>query len=328
RLGNVTVTLSLNSASELGRAVLMGDRHAGKAIRSADLLKEYGVPFHGSVVAMPHLVGWEDLEMTVKYLCASGAETVRVFLPGFTGMAAPALRFEEPLWDELSQFVSRLREETATPLTCEPPAIRDLTPEVVGVIEDSPAARAGFCKGDVIEVVNGHPVHTRVHAFQKLLKAGPSEVNVKREDRTVSLRIHKRPGERSGLVMDYDLDPALIRDMAREARRRAALKTLVLTSELAGPVINLGIRRFWGGPGEADAVVVKNRFFGGSIKAAGLLTVQDMEAAAEEFLQGATGIKPRLALLPGLAFDRRGRDLTGRSYLELEERFGIPFEAF
>lgn len=53
----------------------------------------------------------------------------------------------------------------------------------------------------------------------------------------------------------------------------------------------------------------------------------DFRTAVEEFLGGKPGKKPRLALLPGLAFDHRGRDLTGRSYLELEEMFGITFEA-
>lgn len=327
RLGNVVIYLSLNSAGEMGRALLMGDVTAGRAVKSAALLNRCGVSFHGSVVAMPHLVGWGDLEDTVKYLCACGAETVRVFLPGFTSLAAPALRFEPSLWEELNAVVSRLREEVEVPLTCEPPAIGDLEPKVTGVIAASPAAGAGIRAGDVIEAVNGLPAHTRVHAFKQVLKAGSPEINVRRGNETFVLRIPKKPGEKSGLVMDYDLDPGLIGDMARAARRRGASRVLALTSELAGPVMNLGLQKFWGETAEVEALAVKNRFFGGSIKAAGLLTVADFGAAVEEFLQRRPGDIPRLALLPGLAFDRRGRDLTGRSYLDLGERFGITFEA-
>lgn len=326
RLGNVVVYLSLNSAGEMGRALLMGDVNAGRAIKSAVLLKEYRVPFQGSVVAMPHLVGWSDLEETVKYLCACCAETVRVFLPGFTALAAPALCFESSLWEELNTFVSRLREEVSVPLTCEPPAIGDLEPKVAGVIAASPAAGAGIRAGDVIETINGLPVHSRVHAFKQALEAGSPEISVKRGNETLVLQVKKKPGERSGLVMDYDLDPGLIGDMARAARRRGAPGVLVLTSELAGPVIKSGLRRFWRIDVDVEAMVVKNRFFGGSIKAAGLLTVADFELAVEEFLKNRPGKKPRLALLPGLAFDRRSRDLTGRSYLDLGERFGITFE--
>ena len=326
RQGNVVVTLSLNSAGELGRALLMGDVNAGCAVKSAFLLKKYGVPFQGSVVAMPHLVGWNDPEEAVKYLCTCGAETVRVFLPGFTDRATPALRFDPSLWEELNQFVSRLRGEVKVPLTCEPPAIGNLKAEVGGVIDASPAAGAGIGSGDVILAVNGLPVHTRVHAFKQVLKAGAPEVTVKRGNETLILQVKKEPGERSGLVMDYDLDPTLIADMARAARRRRASKVLVLTSELAGPVVNMGLQQFWREGAEVEAIVVKNRFFGGSIKAAGLLTVTDFRAAVEEALGGKLDKKPRLVLLPGLAFDHRGRDLTGRSYLELGERFGINFE--
>lgn len=260
RLGNVVVTLSLNSAGEIGRALLMGDVNAGRAVKSATLLKEYGVSFHGSVVAMPHLVGWSDPEEAVRYLCACGAETVRVFLPGFTDLAAPALRFDPSMWEELQLFVSRLREELTVPLTCEPPVISDLEPKVTGVIAASPAAGAGIRAGDIIEAVNGSPAHTRVQAFNQVLKAWSPEVMVKRGNEPMVLQVKKEPGERSGLVMDYDLDPALIGEMARSARRRGASRVLVLTSELADPVVNMGLWQFWREKAEVEAVVVKNHF--------------------------------------------------------------------
>jgi hypothetical protein len=230
------------------------------------------------------------------------------------------------LWKELVDFVSRLRGETEVPVTCEPPFIGSLEPEVAGVIAGSPAAVAGIRAGDVIEAVNGVPAQTRVQAFKQVLKAKAPEITVKRGNATLAVKLEKKPGRRPGLVMDYDLDPGLIEDMARAALRRRASEVLALTSELAGPVINMGLRRFWKDGCAVEAVVVKNRFFGGSIKAAGLLTVADFEAAAEEFLAGRQGKKSRLVLLPGLAFDHRGRDLTGRSYLDLAEKFGIPFE--
>lgn len=326
RLGRVVINLSLNSAVEKSRAYLMGDAAPARALNNAGLLKSYGLPFHGSIVAMPHLVGWSDLEETIRYLEDCGAETVRLFLPGFTRLAAPALRFKPSLRKELNDFVAGVRPRVDIPLTCEPPLIYDLEPVVGGVINGSPATAAGIRYGDVIRTINGVPAQTRVQAFRRVLKAGSPEIIVEREEGLVSLQVKKRPHERSGLVMDYDLDPVLIYDMARALRRHGAERALALTSELGNSVINTGLNRFLKGEMEIEALVVKSRFFGGSIGAAGLLTVADFAAALADYLSDQPGRRPTLALLPGLAFDRRGRDLTGRSFVDLKQRFGMSFE--
>lgn len=325
QLGNMVVCLSLNSTGNVARALLMGDTDGGAA-QSPILLKNYGIPFHGSVVAMPHIVGWANLEETLKYLNSCGAETVRVMLPGYSDLASPALRFEPALWNELNKFLDRLRRELNIPLTCEPPAIEDLKARVAGVISSSPAAKAGIRRGDVVETVNGLNAATRVEAFNLVLKAASPEVTVKRNNETIKFKIDKRSGERSGLVMDHDLDPGLIRNMAEAVQRRGVSRALVMTSELAGPVISMGLQKFWANRAEVEVVVVKNKFFGGSIKAAGLLTVGDFMAAAGEYFASNRDNYPQLALLPGLAFDFRGRDLTGRFYTELEDEYGAPFE--
>lgn len=326
-LGGVTVYLSLNSAREAGRAFLMADSKARQAIESPALLKKHGVPFHGSVVAAPHLAGWDDLTETVKYLSASGALSVRVFLPGYTRLAPPALRYDPSLREELTAFILSLRREVAAPLTCEPPELEDLTPEVAGVLAGYPAAEAGVRAGDVIETVGGRPVHTRAHAFKEVLRADSPELTLRRREKVLCLRLQKKPGERSGLVMDYDLDPALVGEMARAARRRGAKRVLVLASRLGGPVLQKGLRQFWREEAEVEVREVKSLFFGGSIMAAGLLTVEDFRAALEERPGHAGSKRETLVLLPGLAFDHRGRDLAGRSYLELQDRFGLTFVA-
>ena len=65
---------------------------------------------------------------------------------------------------------------------------------------------------------------------------------------------------------------------------------------------------------------VPNRFFGGSIAAAGLLTTLDFAAAIKNIRSRAPfgrGQDYDLLLLPGIAFDSRGRDLLGRRYSHL-----------
>jgi len=325
-LGNVVVYLSLNSASVRGRSVLMADSRGLQAIQSAALLRKHGIPFHGSVVALPHLVGWRDLAGTIKYLSACGAGTIRVFLPGFSSLAVPGIKFKPSHWKEIKVFITGLREKISTPLTCEPPLLEGLEPEIAGVIAASPADLAGIRAGDIIEAVNGCGVHTRVQAFRKITGTGPARLELRRKGHPFSVVVQKKPGQKSGLVLDYDLDPALIDDLARALRRNRAGGALALTSELAGPLLRLALGCFWKGKRELELVAVKSLFFAGNICVAGLLTVTDFTAAMVAFLEKKPRPEPPLVLLPGIAFDRRGRDLTGRSYLELEERFGFPCE--
>ncbi|MDD3653898.1 MAG: DUF512 domain-containing protein [Desulfotomaculaceae bacterium] len=321
QLDGVVINLSINSITEIGRALLMGDVNPQSSLNSVALLQECRIPYHGSIVAMPHLIGWQDLEQTITWLSLSGAETIRVFLPGFSEQAPPALRFEPSLWDELNSFITRLREKVPTPLSCEPPAIHDLQPRVAGVIAGSPAARAGVYAKDIIISVNNVSSLTRVHAFKQVVTGSFPEITLRRRDELIKVKIPKEQNERSGLVMDYDIDPLLIKDIARVVRQYRATQVLILTSELASQIIRMAKARFFEGIAEVKIKAVRSRFFGGSIKAAGLLTVADFMAAIEECFRKPW--RPQLILLPGLAFDRRGRDITGRSYFDLEEQFKV-----
>lgn len=325
-LGKVVINLSLNSATEAGRALLMGDKSALSSIKCPILLQEHKVPFHGSVVAMPHLVGWQDVCKTIKYLSECGAQTIRILLPGYSKLAPAALQFGPSVLPELRLLVTRLRKELSTPLICEPPAIQDLEPRIAGVIDGTPAGRADIRPGDLIVSVNKVRPLTRVQAFNEIYKTASPVLKIKRGDEQKYVRLDKNSRERSGLVMDYDIDPDLIKDINRVIRRRRVSKALVLTSELAGPVINMALKQFYQGAAEIRVVVVRNRFFGGSIKAAGLLTIKDFQIALADFFNEHPGWQPELVLLPGLAFDHQGRDLTDLSYMDLGEKYGTVID--
>jgi len=318
-LGGVTLCLSLNSADLRLRRYLMNDPRAETAISAAPLLSEAGVLYHGSVVAMPHLTGWADLALTLEFLHRHGAATARVLMPGYTGLAPAELRLPGDLRQRLHSFISDLRARLELPVTLDPPLIGDLQAEVAGVMAGSPAWRAGLKTGDIIRAVGGMPVKSRVDAFNRVLAARNPHLELSRGGPGVSFELAKDKGSLSGLVMDYDIDPDTISAIEREARRSKSGAALLITSELGCPLVKMGLDQLSSQGGEVRVRAVKNRFFGGSIGCAGLLTVADMLEVASSQPEGAG-----LIIAPAIAFDSRGRDITGRSYLDLAGEGGSP----
>jgi len=317
-LAPVEVILSLNSALEDNRRRLMGDPHPQRALAAADHLAEEGVPFQGSVVAMPHLVGWDDPARAVFFLDERGARLVRLFMPGFTRLAPSDLRFPAKLWDDLSRLVDELAPAVRAPVLLEPPRLVDLDARLEGVIPGSPADRAGLRRGDVIRAVGGEEVFCRFDAHVSASEAGPVEIEVDRPGvGRLRITLDKRAEERPGFVVHYDLNPLRLHHAAgllQEGPRPA----VVLTSRLAERVIGLGLARVME-PEALDGVwvvAVENAFFGGSIMAAGLTVVQDyLDALAREKRAGLPA--PRLILVPWEPWDQMREDLTGRSVDEL-----------
>ncbi|MFZ5634480.1 MAG: DUF512 domain-containing protein [Bacillota bacterium] len=320
-LGNVLINLSLNSSDVSVRKYLMTDSRAERAVSAPALLQERSIAYHGSVVAMPHLTGWEDLANTLNFLDRHGAATVRVFLPGHTRLSPPELRVPRNLREKLNIFITAVKSGVRTPITLEPSVINNLDAEVAGVMVHSPADRAGVKAGDVIVGVDGIPVQSRVDAFQRVLERRDPSLEVSREGANYFFKIIKEKGRPSGLVFDFDLDPATIREILRAVRRRRANSPLLLTSELGYPAMKLGLQKLSGESPAIRAVAVKNRFFGGSIGCAGLLTVADMLEAAAKYAAGTD-----LVIVPAIAFDIRGRDITGRSCLDLRLAGGPEVE--
>lgn len=331
-LGQIEINLSLNSSAPLYRQKLMNDKNPERAVQTAEVLADAGIPYHGSIVAMPHLTGWDDLGQTINYLAGAGAKTIRVFLPGFTRLAPESLQFAPSLWQDLHSYVASVAARLQVPVTVEPGLIKDLNAEVNGVIQGSPAAAAGLAKKDLIIRVDGKECFSRVETFRRVQSCGPVVLDIVRNGEEFSLTIDKLPTQSSGLVMEYDIDPDELKALGRVAGKYQ--KAWVMASVLGLPVLQAGLSRI-----EAldvakfnyEIITVQNRFFGGSIMSAGLLLVSDFieafrETQLEKPREGSLGSGVEAILIPAAAFDRDGRDLAGNSSLDIQKVTGLKVE--
>lgn len=323
QLGPLEINLSLNSASPIGRRKLMGDKEAITAIAAPLVLREAGIPYHGSLVAMPWITGWQDFRKTILYLARSGARTIRIFLPGYTRLNQPEMQVPPYFREQMERELEYLRGQTEVPLLLEPPEPKDLSPVVEGVIPASPAHRAGLKRGDVILEVDGRQPRSRVEAHRMVSREGNRRIVVFKKQGQMAIALNlKVPKDGSGLTFTWDLDPDVLDILNEKQRRHRAGHILVMTSELAYEAVKGGISLL---PGEWEIVKVKNIFFGGNIACAGLLTTEDYIAAWLQW--SAVNFRPLdLIILPGISFDFFGNDLTGRHYSVLETVAGVPVE--
>ena len=322
-INNIELNISLNTSTVDGRLELMNDYSAEVVLAGIKKLNDLNINYHGSIVAMPHVIGWDNLEETIAYFDKCNAQTIRVFLPGYTKYSPSEIKFDLKLWSDLEEFISNCNSRYQVPVILEPAQIDDLKAKVVGLIKDSPAAKSQLKDDDQILSLDGQEVKTRVDAFHRLVKAENPKLKVQRGAKEYQFRIEKEAGIKSGAVLHYDLNPELFSDLKRLIHSYQAQEVLLLTSKLAKARLNLLVDYL-----DLDKIIqviaVPSEFFGGSILTAGLLTVDDFEIVLKNYQQNLADLD--LVLLPEVAFDFRGFDLTGVSYHKLEEELDLNIE--
>ncbi|MBZ4688350.1 MAG: radical superfamily enzymePDZ protein [Clostridiales bacterium] len=316
------INLSLNAITPQNRRKLMGKRARDMEPVLKSFKKE-GLVYHGSLVALPWLTGWEEITSTIESLQENNSSTVRVFLPGYTKLAAQEMQFPLNLWDDLDSFIKELRKKFQIPISLEPPRIKNLSSEITGVIKDSPAWKAGLKEGDIILRVNDNPVFFRVEAFQNVKKLSRMYLKINRAGQEMNLELQKEKDEAPGFVMDYDMAPETIDDILEIISRYRPERVLVLASYLGYQVLQKALEQYIPEGVKLYIQPVRNEFFGGSIMAAGLLVVEDFKVALREWNYNHSE-KIELILLPAAAFDHTGRDLTGTSYWEIADYTDCP----
>ncbi len=305
------IILSINSASERGRRLLMNDPCPELALALPALFREYSLKFHGSLVAMPHLVGFDDLLTTIQLLDYYGALTIRFLLPGYTRLSKVPTRLSSDLTEELYQFIKTLKQKDSAIILAEPPQITDLDALVEGVLPDSPAQLAGIKGGDLILEVNNRPVISRVDAFNRLNANMRAELKIESGQRKHSIFLKKDKDQASGLVMDYDLNPDQLGAVKDILGKKKQVLMLVSSPAFKRWQIIAQQEKLY----NLKLKAVTSYYFGGSIDCAGLLTVSDYQRA---LLDAGELNSCDAVLLPTIAFNEQGRDMSGESYLGLK----------
>ena len=318
------LVISLNCVSVRQRWEIMGDPDPGKTLGNVQALRKKGFLFHGSIVALPHLTGWNELGETLQFLDCAGARTTRVFLPGFTCMSKKDLQFSARLWGQLHEFLENQAEKVRHPVTMEPPLKNELEARVEGVIQGSSAWQVGIRRKDLLQRVNGQRVYSAAEAFCRIQEAASPQVELQRRrlnERITSFSfiMEKEPGEPSGLVLARDLEPHDLEAVAGELERSKAQNPLLLTSKLA-EVLWISAREQGLAPERLTVHGVGSHFFGGNIACAGLLTVSDFSRDLEALCRSERWPYD-LVMLPQKPFDRKGHDLQGRHYRDLITSF-------
>jgi len=171
--------------------------------------------------------------------------------------------------------------------------------------------------------VNGEKVLTRVDAFNKVFRLKNPQLDIIRGDKNLKITLKKEKNTSPGFIMLYDIDPDEAERVRRLVERYKANHVLFITSELAYGVLK-SLFEAVGFTFNYDIIKAPNAFFGGTIKCAGLLTVQDIIESAKTYIKEKG--KPDLIVLPPIMFDNKRRDLLGRKMDEIETMLKVPID--
>jgi len=347
------IYISLNSASNERRQRLMQDNMPQIAIAAPRLLRDKGIPY--AVVIVPWPMDsisemCDDLYKTIVYADDCGAHLVEINLPGYSRWFSPREIFNlDEVWRACISTVSELREETGCPIVAMPTMYeenlyeeRKNLPRIIGLVQNSPVARSGLRKGDIITAINNVPVRTRPQArdILSMLQKGEykqADLTVDRGQQKFTVKLNlddfsypftKEFDKHLGIIfMGTGLRLSYIERLKEIIDEHKAGDILFLSSSLVRPTFEqcLGESHLLDSADVKISIEVpQNSYFGGNIFMGDLLVVQDFIDCIKQYL--LRNSEPDLIVIPSSSFAFGGwkRDLTGRVYLDIEREVGIP----
>lgn len=320
-IGNIELNISVNCINPIKREQILGIKKNDNIKEKIFLLKGR-LKFSGSCVYIPEVLDIKDIEEIAAILSEAEADNIRLFLPGYTYKAKKIYDLDF-LYKEVHDFLMLLKPKYDIPIIIEPSIISDLNCRVEGIVKNTPAFIAGLKEGDLITRVNGENTCTRVETFNKVYRSANPVLTVNRDEVSVAIKIKKMKNSPPGFILLYDIDPGIIKQINDSLKRYNCNNALIITSGLA---YNLLVELFKNSNLEFkyNIIAAKNRFFGGNIKCAGLLTIQDISDTVKEYIK--ENKMPDIIILPPIMFDNKKADLSGRNLKEIEDEFKIPIE--
>ena len=345
--------LSLNSSSPQRRQRLMRDNKPQVAISAPELLRDKEIPYAVVIVPWPiDSIGemCDDLHKTTTYADDCGAHLVEVNLPGYSRWFSSKELFNlDEVWKACVSTIRELREETGCPIVAMPTMYeenlyeeRKNLPRIIGLVRNSPAARSGLRKGDIVTAINNIPIKTRPQARDMLsmLQKGEykqADLTVDREHQKFTVKINlddfsytftKAFDSHLGILfMGTGLRLSYIERLKELIDEHKAKQVLFLSSTLVRPTFEQCLkesRLLDSADLKVNVEVPQNSYFGGNIFMGDLLVVQDFIDCIKQYLLSHS--EPDLIVIPSSPFALGGwkRDLTGRVYLDIEREVGIP----
>jgi hypothetical protein len=351
-LAPVYLDVDLNSSNPDRRRSLMRDKNPRVAIGALSFLKEKNIPYSVIIVPWPQPTPadmLDDLEKTIDFARGRDAHLVQVSMPGYSGYLSSEPLFDhKAVWRMIADKVVDIREKFEFPVVIMPGMYEENVfrekknvAEIIGLVKNSPAAAAGLKRGDVIRRIGGIRITSRPQArdILSIIQKSPSGTHVIEVERNgldieclIDLGCFDYPysphsDTHAGVIfMGTGIRLRYIDELRQMIRLHRAKRVLFLSSALMKPGFQqqlVGQHGF--GDVELRVEVPENRFFGGNIFMGDLLVVEDFIRCIENYT-GTGDFKPDLVIIPSSPFhlSQWGRDLTGRCYLDIERKTGIP----
>lgn len=351
----VLLGISLNSCSPSLRLSVMKDNAPETALKALPYLRLKTMPFFVSLVTW-HDIPVKDMIKTIKWSDQFEPYFIRINLDAHTRFSPFRKNLKSSLnrWKEIVSTARELRKEINTPILFQPAIFEErfFTKNrnrviIDGVVKNSPAWNAGFKAMDEIISINGVPIGFRNfarHLLNSFYRAGIKElrIGIIRNGKTCIENIQKTDFHCSypyksgndpifspyGFLIRGGLDLDHIMQIKQASEIHNAQTILFLTSYLMKDSLEEMIKisgLFDYTDKRIFLEVPAHNFWGGDIMIGDLLIVDDFIDAIHAWVKNKSK-NPDLVLIPSTSFNKWGRDIIGRNYLDIQKHTGITTE--